>query len=416
MGIIRITDLREPQLTDMQRFALDYGETLDVSLTVDAVLTAASARAGLHDFGPADFLGRLRGWLGEVDADANRTGIGRLSLFNGCVRYATNRLLIHDLLRRHPEIHDIPIVRPIVIVGMPRTGTTHLLNLLAADDRLRSLPLWESYEPVPRRGEGPGRDGVDPRHARCATEWAQMQMVTPHVAAMHPMEPDHIHEEIELMTPNFASYNLEWIARVPGWRDEYLATDQTPHYEYLRTVLQILTWMRPRERWVLKSPQHFEQLGPLLRVFPDATIVMTHRDPVSVVQSAATMMTYAARMSYRSTDPDWYIDYWTDRIGRLLDAAVRDLALIPSGQRIDVPFAEFMADDKAMVERVFDFAGHSLDRGARQSIDAHLTSHQRDRYGRVVYDLREDFGREPAAIRERFADYVRTFDVPVEVR
>jgi Sulfotransferase family len=408
---IRITDLREPVLTDTQRFAIDYGETLSISLTVDAVLSAAVARTGLDDFGPDDFVARLQRWLSEVDDDPNRHGIGRLSLFNACVRYAANRLLA-----LHPEIHDIEIVKPIIVVGLPRTGTTHLLNLLSADDRLRSLPLWESYEPVPRRGEGPGAHGIDPRFVRCATEWEQMQMVTPHVAAMHPMNPDHVHEEIELMLSDFASYNLEWVARVPGWRDHYLATDQTPHYAWMHTLLKVLTWMRPRDRWVLKSPQHFEQLGPLMATFPDATVVMTHRDPVSVVQSAATMMTYAARMSYRTVDPDWYIDYWTDRVDRLLTAAVRDIDLVPAAQRFDVHFDEFMADDIAMVERIFDFAGHPMTKAARRQLDHHMATHERGRFGQVVYDLRNDFHVEPAAVRERFDGYLAMFNVPIEVR
>ena len=310
---IRIEDLADPVLSDHQRGALAFGESVDTELTVDAVLAAAVERTGLDDFGPDDFRDRLALWLDEVDDDSERTGLGRLILFNDCVRYAANRLRLHDLLERHPEIHDEEIVAPIIVVGLPRSGTTHLVNLIAADARLRSLPLWESYEPVP-----------DPRRARGRPPPALRRRLGGHaatvplLAAMHPMAPDHIHEELELQLPDFSSYNQEWVARVPRWRDYYLATDQTPHYAYLKTVLQILQWYRPGERWVLKSPQHLEQLGPLLATFPDATIVVTHRDPVSVIQSAATMLTYGARMNYRTTQPEWYLAYWADRIERLL--------------------------------------------------------------------------------------------------
>jgi hypothetical protein len=415
-GTIRITDLGQPELTDMQRMALDYGESLDVDLTVEGIVTAAVERTGCTDTGGDDgWRERLGLWLDEVGGDPDRTGIGRLSLRNACVRYVANRLLTTDLLARHPEIHDIEIVRPIVIVGLPRTGTTHLLNIVSADDRLRSMPLWESYEPVTRRGDGPAADGIDPRYLRCAHEWEQMQATTPHVAAMHPMEPEHVHEEIELMLPDFASYNLEWVARAPRWRDHYLSTDQTPHYEYMRTMLKVLTWMRPRDRWVLKSPQHFEQLGPLLATFPDATIVMTHRDPVSVVQSAATMMTYSARMTYRTIDPEWYVDYWTDRIERLLTSAVRDLHLIPADRRVDVHFDRFMADDVGTVERIFDAADHPMSTTARRQIEQRLAQRTRGKHGQVVYDLRADFDRTPQEIRSRFSAYLETFDVPIEV-
>jgi hypothetical protein len=337
-------------------------------------------------------------------------------LFNDCVRYAANRLRIHALLAQHPEIHDEAIVAPIIVVGLPRSGTTHLVNLIAADPRLRSLPLWESYEPVPTPGEPATRDAADPRHQRCAAAWEAMQQTVPHLAAMHPMAPDHVHEELELQLPDFTSYELEWVARVPEWRDHYLATDQTPHYEYLRTVLKILQWYAPGERWVLKSPQHLEQLGPLLTTFPDATVVMTQRDPVSVVQSAATMMAYGSRMSYRSTDPTAYLDYWTDRIGRLLDAAVRDTPLIPGQQRIDVPFHEFMADDVAMVERIYEVARLPMNATARQQMRDHMATHARGRFGQVIYDLRSDFGAEPADVRARFSEYFEAFPrVQVEV-
>ena len=181
-------------------------------LTLDAVCEAAPARTGLDDFGPDDFTERLGLQLAEMDADEERTGIGRLLTFADCVRYAANRALIHDLLRRHPEILQVPIERPVIVVGLPRSGTTHLVNLLAADSRFRSMPLWESYEPVPNPSEPTGSDGVDPRWTRCDGAWQAMQAAAPLVAAMHPMEPDHVHEEIELQMPDFSSYTHEWVA------------------------------------------------------------------------------------------------------------------------------------------------------------------------------------------------------------
>jgi hypothetical protein len=399
---IHIEDLREPVFTDAQRAALDHGERTSVQLSVEAVLGAAVQRTGLDDFGPDDFRERLALWLGEVDQDPERTGLGRMILFNDCVRHASNRLRIHALLRERPEIHDVEIRRPIIVVGLPRSGTTHLVNLIAADERLRSLPLWESQEPVPDPREKPGPGGVDPRYQRSAQAWEMLRQNAPLLAAMHPMNPDHIHEELELQLPDFSSYNQEWVARVPRWRDYYLAHDQTPHYAYLETVLKILQWYRPRERWVLKSPQHLEQLGPLLRTFPDATIVMTHRDPVSVVQSAATMLAYGARMNYRSTK-------------RLLEASLRDRHRVPRERSIDVLFDEFMADDLATVERIYEVAGLPMTDEARGQIATHLREHPRGKEGRIVYDLRRDFGADPEKLREHFAFYLRDFPVRPEV-
>ncbi len=418
---IRITDLAAPELNDVQRMGLEYGESVHTELTVDAVCAAAVDRTGFDDFGPDDFRERLGVWLDEMNADDERTGLGRMMMFGDCAKYASNRLLIRDLLQRHPEILDIEITKPVIVIGLPRSGTTHLVNLLAADSRFRSMPLWEGYEPVPNPKE-PGIDpnglvdGVDPRWTRCQESWEAMKAGAPFIAAMHPMEPDHVHEEIELMLPDFASYNLEWVARCPSARDYYLTHDQTPHYAYAKTVLQIMQWYRPRERWVLKSPQHLEQIGPLLTTFPDATIVVTHRDPVAVVQSTITMVTYGARTSYRTPNPEWYRDYWTERIGVLLDSSLRDRELLPEDRTVDVFFHEYMADEFGTLARVYAAAGIELTDQARAEVGAYIDAHPRGKEGRVVYDLRGDFDVTPEEVRGRFGAYFDRFPVRIEVQ
>jgi len=413
--VITVDDLGAPVLNDVQRMAIDYGESKTTVLTVDAVCDAAQRRTGLTDFGDEDFTVRLGVQLAEMDADEERTGIGRLMMFGDCVRAVANRLRIHDLLTRHPEILEIPIARPVIVVGLPRSGTTHLVNLLAADTRFRSMPLWESYEPVPNPDEPSEVDGADPRWTRCQGTWEAMQAAAPLVAAMHPMEPDHVHEEIELQMPDFSSYTLEWVARAPRWRDHYLAHDQTPHYSYMKSVLQILQWVRPKERWVLKSPQHLEQLGPLLATFPDATVVVTHRDPVAVVQSTITMACYGARTAYRTTRPEWYRDYWTERIGTLLDTSLRDRHLLAEDRTVEVFFDEYMADELGTLERVYECAGITLTAEARAEVADYQRAHPRGREGRVAYDLRRDFAVAPDEVRARFVAYLDRFPVRSEV-
>ncbi len=414
---IRIEDLANPVLTPEQEAALAYGESVETDLSVQAVIDAAEEATGLSTWGPDDWKERLAVWFDEMNDDDNRTALGRMILWNDCVRYAKTRLRTNELLERHPEIHDVEIERPIIVIGLPRSGTTHLVNLIAADERLRSMPLWEGQEPVPDPNEKPGADGVDPRWHRCNAIWNQMKTGSPLIAAMHPMEPDHIHEELEFMLPDFTSYNLEWIARAPKWRDYLLAHDQTPHYQgALLTGLKILQWVKPRERWILKCPQHLEQIGPLMSTFPDATIVVTHRDPVSVIQSASTMMAYSSRQNYHHTDPQWYLEYWHDRIRRLLDASVRDREMLPSDRTIDVLFHEFMADDVGMVEKIYEVAGLPMTNEARAQIDAYMAAHPRGKDGQVVYDLRQDFGADPAELRAAFDFYCERFPIRVEVK
>jgi hypothetical protein len=370
----------------------------------------------LQDFGAADFHERLELLCGEWDADRVLTAMHRAVLFGYLARYAANRLLIQDTLRRHPQILSERIDRPVIVTGLPRSGTTHLVNLLAADARFHSLPLWESYEPVPLPSEAALPDGTDPRYARCAAVWEGMRRVTPLLAAMHPMEPDHIHEELELMGPDFASYNFEWLSMSPRWRDHYLGTDQTPHYEYLKQVLQLLQWQRRQsgKRWVLKCPQHLEQLPVLLGVFPDATVVFTHRDPVAVIQSTITMQAYTQRMQRPRVEITWLRDYWVARIEGLLRACVRDRELARPARSVDCPFHVFMRDPWKVLEEVYAKAALPLTGAARASLEHYLASHPRGKAGQVLYDLRRDFAVEPQQLRERFRFYFDRFDVSPE--
>jgi hypothetical protein len=190
---IRITDLAHPVLTDEQRAAIARAATIPVTLSEDAVLAAAVKQTGLSDFGAGDFRARLRVWLQAVNEDDRLGPAGRLGLWAQCVRFLANRLRLEDLVKRHPEILAVEIRRPIVVAGLPRSGTTHLLNLMAADTRLRSLPYWEALEPIPARGEGPGRDGRDPRYLRCLAAYEQAAARLPYLRAMHDMPPEHIH-------------------------------------------------------------------------------------------------------------------------------------------------------------------------------------------------------------------------------
>ncbi len=424
MSDIRISDLASPVLTDEQQAIRDLGETLRSDFSAQSILDEAREAVALDDFGPMEFLERLELLCDEWGNDSELTGIGRFNLRNKLLTFAKNRLLIQDLLTRHPEIHDEQIASPIVVVGLPRTGTTHMLNLLAADSRLRSMPLWESYEPVPTPGEAMLPDGTDPRYQRCEEAWQAMQSVTPLIAAMHPMNPDHIHEELELQGPDFGSYNFEWLAHSPRWRDHYYSTDQTPRYTYMKTVLKLLQWQdRQRhgagyepKRWVLKCPQHLEQLPVLMKTFPDGSVVVTHRDPVAVIQSTITMLAYGQRMSRKRVLIQELLEYWTDRVEHLLRRCVEDRDSLPPERSVDAPFHEFMADDMGMVERIYQTAGLELTEKARAEMQQFIDNHPRGKHGNVVYNLREDFGVDPNELRERFRFYFDRFPVRAEVK
>jgi hypothetical protein len=335
------------------------------------------------------------------------------------LQFLTNRLLVTDLVGRHPEIAEIPIAAPIVIVGLPRTGTTHLHNLVAADPALRSLAYWESLEPVAPLAEqpAPADPTIDPRRERTAAGLWLLDEAMPHFKRMHEMTVDHVHEEIQLLAIDLSTMLFETMACMPSWREYYRAHDQTSSYRYLRLVLQVCAWQRGRGvRWVLKSPQHLEQIRPLMEVFPDAVVVFTHRDPASVVASFVTMGAYTARLSHRAPiDLEQLGDYWHRRILDLYAGCVHDRELVPAAKSYDLHFERFMADDVAAVREIYALAGQPFDARAKGAMQAFMAEHPRGKYGAVDYDLAQ-FGLDAATIRSGAGSYIERFGVALEPR
>lgn len=401
---VRLTDLADPQFSPEVRELLAGIEPLadQVELTPAALMDQARAQTGLDDFGPTDFVERLDVYCRALREEA---GLSRLGVFNNAqqiVKALANRLLVEDLVARCPEVLDVEVRAPIIICGLPRTGTTHLHNLMSSDPALRSLVYWESLEPVLPPSEQPAPGEPDPRIARTQMGLDFLHAAMPYFDRMHEMTVDHVHEEIQLLMIDFSTMLMETSVYTPSWAAYYKAHDQTSSYRYMKKVLQCCQFLRGGERWVLKSPQHLEQFPVLVDVFPDATFVVTHRDPVSVTASLGTMVAYGARMSTARPDPERIGAYWAARIEEMLRACVRDRDVLPAERSIDVRFHEFMADEFGMVERIYDLAGQPMTGAARAAMARFVAEHPRGRHGAVEYDLAQlglDRDERRAALR-----------------
>ncbi len=413
---IDFDDLTSPRLTDVQRQILEFTEAKHVEFDIDQMLAEAIDQACVgNDLDDTDGFGdRLTAHVAAIEADQGLTQLTRSTLRQRVVRLLRNRLSLVDLIKRYPEIESISIEKPFIVVGMPRSGTTHLVNLIAADPRRRALPYWESQDPIPALGQGPDTSGVDPRYARAKAEHDALMASAPVVAAMHDRFPEAIEEEVELLDLDLAGYVLEWHARVPGWRDYYLSLDQNRHYGYMKKVLQALTFLRGPRTWVLKSPQHCEQLGPLMATFPDATVAFTHRDPVAVIQSAITMMAYSDRLRRTNIEPEWLLDYWSDRVHRLLSACVRDRDLVPGERSIDISFHHLNGNEMRLLDEFYRRGGVELTPKVRAGFQRYLDTNPRGKHGRIRYDLQRHFGISPDELRARFDFYFDKFDVRAE--
>lgn len=407
-ALVQLDDLAAPQFSPEATGILDMMASMapDCPLDADALHARASADTGLDDFGADDYRERLDVYLAAIRDISGLTGAGTVNFYSQLVQMLKNRLLLTDLLARHPEIHDIELMPPIVIAGLPRTGTTHLHNLLGAGPTFRTLPYWEGVEPFPLAAEA----GVepDPRRTRMDVAVQVMDIVMPHFPLMHEMTTDHVHEEIQLLANDVSTMLFETLGDVPRWRNYYQSHDQTTHYEHLATQLKALQFLRGGRRWLLKSPQHLEQLSVLNRVFPGVIVVCTHRDPTPVVLSMLAMITYSARMHRSPVPVEEIAASWVDRLDDMLTAFLRDRDLIGPERSVDVRFDDFMADELAVAERIYALAGETVGAPARAAMADYLAGHQRNRLGRVAVS-HDMFGLDEQNLRDRFAPYAARF-------
>jgi hypothetical protein len=397
---VRLEDLAQPRFSEEGQQIIDMMASMAslCPLDSDALHAQASADTGLHDFGPDDYRERLDVYLAALRDIDGLHGAGLVNFYGQLLQLLKNRLLLTDLLNEHPEIDDIELQSPVVIAGLPRTGTTHLHNLLATPSTFRTMPYWESVEPFPL----PAEAGVqpDPRRARMDVAVSVINTVMPHFALMHEMTTDHVHEEIQLLANDISTMLFETLADVPGWRDYYRAHDQTSHYQYLAGQLKAMQFLRGGRRWLLKSPQHLEQVPVLDRVFPDSIVVFTHRDPVPVALSMIAMITYSARMHRSPVPVEQIAGYWIDRLEQMLNALVRDRDTLGPERSIDIRFDDFLANELGTAEQVYALAGEPFDAPARTAIADYLAGHQRGRLGNVETSC-EMFGLKEETLHER---------------
>jgi len=409
----RIEDWEKPWLPMPLRLfnaVAEWPTRKRVKLDLDSVLADARKKSGLDDFGNEHFVEPLGVLLKALRTEAPLSPFGRLVSHHFIVQMLVGRLRLEELYRRHPEIDDEVIARPIIVAGLPRTGTTHLFNLLAQHSSLRWIPYWESLEPIPDPNETPGKDGRDPRIKRAEGTLKFLEWIMPLFNAMHEFTPEGPHEEIQLLAMDFTSVLFESSWHIPSYSAWYKQADRRPAYGFLKRCLQALQFLNRKERWLLKTPEHLMNLGALVETFPDATFVQTHRDPVRITASLTVMIAYGSRMQQRGADPREVARYWSRRTEDFLRASVEDRHRLPPEQVIDVHFEDFMADMKGTVRSILEHAGLPLTEDTDRAIDQFLADDPKGKHGLVDYRL-EDLGISPEERRRSLAFYSERFGV-----
>lgn len=375
------------------------------------LLGAACRIAGAEEFGSEPFREPL-GVLLESLREASLSDLGTSIWRGNLLRSLSQRLRAESWWRAHPEILDEPVVAPIVIVGMMRSGTTLLQRVLASDPRLVCVYGWEVGEPAPRAGWTP--DAVDPRIADAEARELQTRTFAPELFAIHPTYVHEAEEEIVFLADAFLSHIPEASCDVLRYRSWLDGQDVAPAYRWLRRMLQLLQWQK-RQRgeaprpFVLKTPDHLGYLPTLLDEFPDAHIVHTHRDPVEVIPSGASLNTTLWRTHCVDVDPHEVGRQWLERMGWSCDRAMQARATIPAATVTDVAFAESVTDPIGVAGTVLSAIGLELTDESVLCMQAWLQEDRKRESLPVHRYSAEDFGLTPGQIDERFADYRARF-------
>lgn len=384
-----------------------------VSLEEESLVAAARRKTGLRDFVDESFRDPMRRMLTSLEQEARLHPLGRLTMRESLVRALVNRLRLEDLTRRHPEIGEIPVEAPVFVVGLQRTGTTMLQRLLTCEPRLREMTAWEGLNPAPFPNVASGRSpGRDPRIRVAKTAERALRYLAPELFAIHPVEAEAPEEDIHLLDVTFVSPAVDAIARVPGYQAWFRQVDQLPAYRYMRRLMQLLLWQRGG-RWLGKTPHHMEYLDELLTVFPDARIVLTHRDPARTVASFCSMMAHSRAMFCDDVDPLEVGAQFSAKAIRAVDRLMDVRERRGEQHFLDVLYQDVVADPLKEVRRVYDFVGLDLAPATEAAMQAWLADNRQTKHGVHHYAL-ADFGLDRAGLDPHFESYRSRFGVPVE--
>ncbi len=367
----------------------------------------ARAATGLDDFGSAYYREGLERTVAALNTEADLNDMG------GVIQHATisnaliQRLKIEDTYARHPEIDDENVEGPLFVIGLPRTGTTALSQLVAADPQFRSLRMWESQSPTP-----PPEAATQHTDARIAQAEGGLQMLNemfPLMKSLYNSEATAPTECQDLMGMSFRTFHFDGVVRVPGYLAWLMDCDMGETYTYHRRVLKLLQWHCPPTLWHLKTPVHVFALDSLVEAYPNAKFMWSHRDPAKVMASVCSLIRYVRSWSSDRDDPEELgaeqLDSWSEGIRRAMDFRKR----VGDERFSDISFADLQAAPLNTLAAGYRSLGIDFADAAARSVELWAREHKPGVRGAHDYDL-ADYGLTPDGVRERFAEYLRTYD------
>jgi len=386
-------------------------------LDMETLIRAARKKTGFSDFGDEWFREPLGILIKSINEEANLSSLGRTIVHKRLLDALMIRLRAEQLFKSHPEILDIDLGQTIVIAGLQRTGTTLLHRLLASDPRMRAPLSWEALNPVPLVDEWNGDHLGQPKARISQAKMAQkgLKYIAPTFFAIHPIEYDMPEEDILLLDLSFMSQTNEATMHVPTYARWLETQDCLEAYRYLKRLMQLLMWQRSAQNTVLKSPHHMEYLDTVKKVFPDATIVQTHRDPQKTMASFISMVCHGAGVFSDHVDPDVFSQHWQRKVRRMIDRTIDARTPETEARFVDVSYYDLVDDPMAQMRRIYDRAGLVLDEDAERYAHDLLTRQTKNKYGRHIYSM-DDFGLTEDQIERDFGVYRKRYGIPFETK
>ena len=370
----------------------------------EALLQQARERAGLADFGDEWFFEPMDHFIEASNREGRLTPAGRASTTEVIVKGLVSRLRMVEDIKRHPEILEEKVDVAGIILGLPRTGSTIFQRLLASAPGMTGLRWYEAQNFAPFPGEERGNPVERRAYAQAMIDgWLQL---SPELASIHPLEPDAPDEEILVLGQMFVSTMIEGMNYVPSFTRWLNSYDQSKGHEDLKTILKYLQWQDPSRKgrkWILKSPSNLPYAEVAAKAFPDALLIMTHRDPLQTVPSYVSMQAALYKLSASLTDAEVGA-FWFPRLVEWMRMFEAARERIGEHRFIDIDYREVGKEPMAQAERVLSRMGIPVDAQLEEVLAEFLAGNKREQRPMHDYSL-ERFGLDEEAIKREFATY-----------
>lgn len=377
------------------------------NLNVDLLLKQAKKKTGLQHFGDDSFMAGLEKLTAGLQNQAQLSQVGQIAAHFNLLDHLCVRLQLIEYRAHRPEVAKQQIKRPLVITGLPRTGTTILYELIAQDPSLRSPSSWEVTKPIP-----PPRDGfyaTDRRIQSVDRMLSLAEKLSPGFKAIHAIGAALPQECVYILASDFISEQFGYMYNIPEYRAWALDQDMTASYQWHAHFLQHLQVDLGRDRWVLKTPAHLAYLKYLLAQYPDAAIVWTHRRPLDAITSFSSLASNLQHGFSNAIDPLAIGAHEFQHFSKIVNAGMEQRRTLDQRQFYDVSFSDVCSDPIAVISGLYDYFGMQLSSEAESRMGRYLRQHPRYLYGEHRYS-RKDFGLDETQEQNLYCGYLSHFE------